>query len=47
MLSVIISSDGQMAPYRLRTCFGIGIELSEQGSTRVNLVANNSLKIKY
>ena len=38
---------GQFSPYPFRVHFDIGIELTGRGSTRVNLVANNSVKNKY
>lgn len=38
---------GEFSPYQLQIHFDIAIELSDRGSTRVNLVANNTLKNKY
>jgi hypothetical protein len=38
---------GQFSPYPFRVHFDIGIKLTGRGSTRVNLVANNSVKNKY
>jgi len=46
-IAEVNSSYGQFSPYQFPMHFDTGSELSDRDSTRVNLVANNTLKNKY